>query len=61
MKPKFKVGDAVCSPTNTGTVKQVGTFADHYEYFVEWPDKTGNWIAESALKPNPLKPQLNPQ
>lgn len=51
-KTQFKIGDAVKSPVNVGTVQLVHEFSDHTEYLVEWPDKTASWVHERNLSPN---------
>lgn len=49
MNPKYKITDAVKTPTGAGVIINVATFADHVEYLVELPDKTASWIHEAKL------------
>lgn len=59
MKSKFAENDLVKTPVAAGVVKQIAPFpggngdAPHFEYLVEWPDKTASWIHEDILKPAP--------
>jgi hypothetical protein len=59
MNAKFSEHDQVKTPVAAGTVKQVAPFPDHFEYLVEFPDKTASWIDESILKPTSKKPSTS--
>lgn len=52
-KPQFTIGTSVRTAVNSGQIKQVAEYADHFEYLVEWPDGTAAWIHERNLTVTP--------